>query len=321
MTGNRSTASASLSAPTEAMVATTETAAASSVGAEGTAPTAVTSTTEGDTVDLGVAMLSQGDDDDDVYGKKYRTTPEDRTDRSAARAKQKEDHEKQEKERAALRYAEAQLWKEVEERQKQEAQQVLLEEEEKAVEERRRLSEEKQKARLERKVTELQKQKQREKERREKRQKKRKEKVEEKEEAMIDNTNKDKDYNPDDDPEADFVVEDQEIDDEDTFEVKKHVHAINFEEARDYLVAMNWYMETFSKIVRRGKEDVAREYKKLIKFVKLMIEKLGAYSPFEAADTEAVFEMMMDPQCVAWRRAQHGTKTGNSREILPVEEK
>ena len=170
-------------------------------------------------------------------------------------------------------------------------------------------------------MTELQKQKQREKECREKQQKKCKEKVEEEEEAMIDNTDKDKDYNPDDNPEADFVVEDQEIDDEDTFEVEKYVHAVNFKEARDYLVAMNRYMEEFSKIVRRGKEDVAREYKKLIKFVKLMIEKLGAYSPIEATDTEAVLEMVVDPQCVAWRRAQHGTKTGNSREILRVEEK
>ena len=86
----------------EAMVTMTETAAASSVGAEETMPTAVTSTTEGDTVDLEAAMLSQGDDDDYVYGKKYRTTSEDRTDRSAARAKQKEDCEKQEKECAAL---------------------------------------------------------------------------------------------------------------------------------------------------------------------------------------------------------------------------
>ena len=67
---------------------------------------------------------------------------------------------------------------------------------------------------------------------------------------MIDDTDKDKDYNLDDDPEADFVEEDQEINDEDTFEVKKHVHALNFEEARDYLIAMNQYMEAFSKIVR-----------------------------------------------------------------------
>ena len=146
-------------------------------------------------------------------------------------------------------------------------------------------------------------------------------KTDEDEEAMIDDTDKDKDYNPDNDPEADFVVEDQDMDDEDTFEVEKHVHAVNFEEARDYLVSMNWYMEAFSKIVRRGKEDVAREYKKLIKFVKLMIEELGVYSPIEAADAEAVFETVVDPQCVAWQRAQHGTKTGNSKEILRVKEK
>ena len=99
-------------------------------------------------------------------------------------------------------------------------------------------------------MTELQKQKQREKECWEKCQKKRKEKVEEEEEAMIDDTDKDKDYNPDDNPEADFVVEDQEMDDDDMFEVEKHVHTLNFEEAGDYLVAMNRYMEAFSKIVR-----------------------------------------------------------------------
>ena len=138
---------------------------------------------------------------------------------------------------------------------------------------------------------------------------------------MIDDTNKDKDYNPYDDPEADFVVEDQEMDDEDTFEVEKHVYALNFEEAGDYLVAMNRYMEAFLKIVRQGKEDIAGEYKKLIKFVKLMIKKLGAYLPIKATDTDAVFETVVDPQCVAWRRAQHGTKTGNSKEILRVEEK
>ena len=73
----KSTTSASLGAPPEAIETTTETAAASSLGAEGTALTVVTLTTEGDIVDLEAAMLSQGDDDDDVYGKKYRTTSED----------------------------------------------------------------------------------------------------------------------------------------------------------------------------------------------------------------------------------------------------
>ena len=124
---------------------------------------------------------------------------------------------------------------------------------------------------------------------------------EEEEKEMVDDTDKDKDYDPDNDPEAVFVVEHQETDDEDMFEVEKHVHAVNFDEGGDYLVAMDSYMEAFTKIVWRGKEDVAREYKKLIKFVKLMIEKLGAYSPIEAADTDAVFDTIVDPQCIAWR--------------------
>ena len=46
---------------------------------------------------------------------------------------------------------------------------------------------------------------------------------------------------------------------------------------------------------------MAREYKKLIKFVKLMMEELGAYSPIEAADTDVVFDTIIDPQCIAWR--------------------
>ena len=221
-----------------------------------------------------------------------------------------------------MRYAELQLQKEVEEKQKQLSEQALLEEEEKVVEERRRKTEERQKAWLERKVTELEKQRECEKERREKCKRKHKERTEEEEEKeMIDNTDKDKDYDPDKDPEAEFMVEDQEMDDKDTFEVEKHVHAVNFDEAGEYLVAMNRYMEAFAKIVLRGKEDVAREYKKLIKFVKLMIEELGAYSPIEAADMDAVFDTIVDPQCIAWRRALHGTKTGNSKEILRVEEK
>ena len=80
-------------------------------------------------------------------------------------------------------------------------------------------------------------------------------------------------------------------------------------------------MEVFAKIVRHGKDNVVREYKKLLKFVKLMVEKLGTYSPIEAADIDAVFNTIVDPQCIAWRRVQHDTKTGNSKEILWVEEK
>ena len=117
-------------------------------------------------------------------------------------------------------------------------------------------------------------------------------KKEEEEASMIDDVDKDKDYNPDDDLEADFVTEDQDIEDEDTFEVEKHIHAINIVEAGEYLVTMRRYMDAFEKIVHRGKSDVSREYKKLIHFVKLMIDKLGAYSPIEAGDVDAVYNTM-----------------------------
>ena len=65
-----STASASLGAPTEVTTTSTMTSTVSSVGAKGTATATVSSTTEGDTVDL-EAIMSQGDDDNDGYGKKY----------------------------------------------------------------------------------------------------------------------------------------------------------------------------------------------------------------------------------------------------------
>ena len=81
---NSSTASASLSAPSEMTTTSTVMSTVSSVGSQDMETATISSTMEGDTVDLEAAMLSQGDKDDDKYGKKYRTMPEDRTGRSAA---------------------------------------------------------------------------------------------------------------------------------------------------------------------------------------------------------------------------------------------
>ena len=44
-------------------------------------------------VDLEEIMQSQGDEEDEGYGKKYKTMSEDRTDRGMAHAKQNEEHE------------------------------------------------------------------------------------------------------------------------------------------------------------------------------------------------------------------------------------
>ena len=223
-----------------------------------------------------------------------------------------------------MEYAKQEMQVKIAEKQKQLSEQELLEQDEKEVEERRQKDEErkkqmeeKEKERLQRKATELEKQREREWKRKEARKEKKKgkndDKDKEEEPPMVDDVDKDKDYDPDDDLEAEFVTEDQEIEDE----VEKHIHAINIVEAGDYLVAMRRYMDAFEKIVRRGKTDVPREYKKLMK---LMIDKLGAYSLIEATDVDKVYETIVDPQCVAWRCALHGTKTGNSKEILRVEE-
>ena len=72
MAGRKSsTTSANLGAPTEVTTTSTVMSTVSSLGAKGTATVTVSSTMEGDTVDLEEAMMSQGDDDG--YGKKYRT--------------------------------------------------------------------------------------------------------------------------------------------------------------------------------------------------------------------------------------------------------
>ena len=116
-------------------------------------------------MDLEEVMHSQGDEEEDGYGKKYKTTSEDRTDRSAARAKQREEREHIKNKCKVMEYAEQEIQTKIAEKEKQLSEQALLEKEEKAVEERRqrdeehkRQLEEKDKEWLQRKATELEKQ-------------------------------------------------------------------------------------------------------------------------------------------------------------------
>ena len=136
-------ASASIGAPAEMTVTSTVMSSVSSTVTSNSdstkmtmAMTTVSSTMEIEpAVDLEEAMMSQGNDDDNTYTKKYKTMSEDRTDRNVACTKQKEEHERQEREWKAMEYAEKQVQKEVKERQKQMSEQALLEQDEKAVEE------------------------------------------------------------------------------------------------------------------------------------------------------------------------------------------
>ena len=53
--------------------------------------------------------------------------------------------------------------------------------------------------------------------------------MEEEEYVEPDDEDRDPDYNPTNDPEQEFVEEDMYLDDEETFEIEKHVHAINLQ--------------------------------------------------------------------------------------------
>ena len=51
-----------------------------------------------------------------------------------------------------------------------------------------------------------------------------------------------------------------------------------------------------------------------------MVLKIGCYRPIEHADEEAVFKTIVDPTCTAWRRAMHGAKTGNAKDLQWIED-
>ena len=149
----------------------------------------------------------------------------------------------------------------------------------------------------------------------------RRDEAEEEEYRELDDEENDYDYQPDQDPEQDFIVDDTELDEEETFEIEKHVHAINLQEAGDYVVEIRRFVEYFGNVVRKAKKDVAHEYRKLIHFMREMVLKINAYGPVEHADEEAVYKMIVDPTCMMWRRVMHGAKTRNSKDIQRIEEK
>ena len=62
----------------------------------------------------------------------------------------------------------------------------------------------------------------------------------------VDDVDKDADYDPEKDPETEFIVKDADIEgDEDTFEIEKHVHTINLQEAGDYVIEIRWLWIVF----------------------------------------------------------------------------
>ena len=98
------------------------------------------------------------------------------------------------------------------------------------------------------------------------------------------------------------------------------MHATNLQEVGDYVVEIRRFVSCFAKVVRKAKTDIAREYRKLIHYMREMVLKIGCYGLIEHADEEAVFKTIVDPTCTAWRRAMHGAKTGNAKDLQRIEE-
>ena len=144
--------------------------------------------------------------------------------------------------------------------------------------------------------------------------------IEEEEEIFVD----DEDCDPDFDPDKEFIESDDMVtddeDEEDTFQVHKHSHALNFSEAGDFVVWVRDELEELQRAVRRGK-NMDTHYKTFVTILKDAVVKMGSWGPIAGADMDVVVKTVIDVNCTAWRKAMQGIKTGNSKTIMKIKEK
>ena len=62
-------------------------------------------------------------------------------------------------------------------------------------------------------------------------------------------------------------------------------------------------------------------YKTFVVNLKDGIVQVGSYTPIEVADVEGVMKTVVDPSCMAWKKAMQAVKTGDSKSIMRTEEK
>ena len=134
----------------------------------------------------------------------------------------------------------------------------------------------------------------------------------------------DEELDPDFDPDKKFIEEDdmiiEEDDEEDTFQVHKHSHALNFAEAGEFIVWVRATLNELQRAVKGGKE-MEKHYRQFVSVLKDAIIQMGSWGPIEGADIEAVIKTIVDLNCTAWRKAMQGVKMGNSKTIMKIEEK
>ena len=168
------------------------------------------------------------EDESERYRKVYTKTHEKKAKRSISRAEKKAQDEQQRKEEAACQAAQAEVDKIAQDEARRLIERKQLEAEEIAVQKKLdrkcklqelveegvakkggsgKSSKQQWKEKLGLKATKRQR--------------------EEKETKEIDDEDNNPDYEPEKDPEQEFVAEDMELNEEDTFEIEKHVHTIN----------------------------------------------------------------------------------------------
>ena len=65
----------------------------------------------------------------------------------------------------------------------------------------------------------------------------------------------------------------EEDDEEDTFQVHKHSHALNFMEAGEFVVWVQGELEEFQRVVRKGK-DMDKHYRTFVSILKDAVVKM-----------------------------------------------
>ena len=244
-------------------------------------------------------------EESDTYNRVYTKTHEKRAERSMSRVERKEQEEKKKKEEVAKKMAQAEADRLAQEEAKCIIERAQLEEEELAVQKRLDHKRKQQELEEERETQEKPTSasatsKQQWKEQLGLKDQKGRCDMDKEEYVEPDDEDNDPDYNPSKDLDQEFEEEDMYLDDEEMFEIEKHVHAINLQEVGDYMVEICRFVSCFAKVIWKAKTDIAREYRKLIHYMQEMVLKIGCYGLIEHADEEAIFKTIIDPSCTAW---------------------
>ena len=263
-----------------------------------------------DPADQSTAITTTAEIHEEGYGKHYVTGAQDREVRTAARREQQKQKELKEQAEKEAQAAELAKQAEDEAEGRRIVEMALLQEEEAAA---KKILAERCRIRKGQKPHKTDEERKRKKPRRE-------EEIEEDEE--VDDEDADPTYNPDKDPDNEFIDDASMVpDDEDVVEVDKHSHAVNFKDSVEYV---NWIRDNLTelkKAVKIGGRVAERSYKKFIEKLQDGIIKMETYSPIEYADVDQVIKTIVDPSCITWRKKLKGVKTGNCRTIMKAEEK